>query len=99
MQSPLCHEREHGSSNDVVYAGQQARLKKRSRNNAKKHEAGQKKVGIFEDLKQSLQEALAYEQRGRSDYGLLESPSPPKPGALPSSIEYKYNTRAVTRIS
>lgn len=38
-----------------------------------------KKVKIFEELKQSLQEALAYEQGKKSPVRVTELPSPPKP--------------------
>jgi putative transcriptional regulator len=38
-----------------------------------------KKVKIFEELKQSLQEALAYEQGEKSPVRVTELPPPPKP--------------------
>jgi putative transcriptional regulator len=44
-----------------------------------KHTTRKKKVRIFDDLKQSLHEALAYEQGKKSALQVTELPPPPKP--------------------
>jgi hypothetical protein len=47
---------------------------------------GKKKVRIFEEMRQSLNDALAYEQGKRPPLRVTELPSPPTPGyCAPSS--------------
>lgn len=50
-----------------------------------KQRAAKKRAGIFADLKQSLQEAAAYEQGKKTSLRTSELPPPPKP-LSPSQI-------------